>query len=51
MQAGALLRKCHFTVNLGAVAPPAICAVGFASANGIICYGAVICELCVAVWF
>lgn len=46
-----MLSKCHFTVNLGAVVPPAIRAVGFASENGISCYGAVICKLSVAVWF
>lgn len=38
-----------FTTNLGAIAPPAILAVGFASENGIICYGVVVCKLSVAV--
>lgn len=39
----------NFTTNLGAVAPPAIPAIGFESENGIICYGVVICKLSVAV--
>lgn len=39
----------NFTANLGAIAPPAILAVGFTSENGIICYGVVVCKLSVAV--